>query len=173
LRRQYLQPHEADVEQFFRSLVEKTISSESAEALRTRLTKNRNKLFTFLDYDGVPWNNNNAEHAIKQFAYYRENTIGNLHETGLSDYLVLLSICQICQYKGISFLKFMLSEEKDVDAFSQRKQQRQQLSTIELYPEGFVPQHFMSKYKKKARQEQGVDQTPAPDETQTTSSKPL
>ncbi len=30
-----------------------------------------NKLFTFLDYDGVPWNNNNAEHAIKHFAIFR------------------------------------------------------------------------------------------------------
>jgi len=32
---------------------------------------NRDKLFTFLDYDGVPWNNNNAEHAIKAFARVR------------------------------------------------------------------------------------------------------
>ncbi len=30
-----------------------------------------NKLFTFLDYGGGPWNNNNAEHAIKHFAIFR------------------------------------------------------------------------------------------------------
>ncbi len=29
------------------------------------------KLFVFLDYDGVPWNNNNAENAIKLFASRR------------------------------------------------------------------------------------------------------
>jgi len=162
LRRQYLQQHEVDVKRFFQSLDEKMFSSEVAEALRTRLTRNRNKLFTFLKYDGIPWNNNNAEHAIKQFAYYRENTIGNLKETGLSDYLVLLSICQTCKYKGVSFLKFLLSKEKDVDAFCQKNQPMQQPSTIELYPEGFVPQHFMSKLKKKARQDQGGDMIPIP-----------
>jgi hypothetical protein len=36
------------------------------------LEKNRDKLFTFLEYDGVSWNNNNAEHAIKAFARLRE-----------------------------------------------------------------------------------------------------
>lgn len=98
LRRHYLKQHVADVEQYFRSLAEQPIYSEAAETLRVRLTKYRGKLFTFLDHNGVPWNNNNAEHAIKQFAYYRENTIGTMRETGLSDYLVLLSVCQTCQY---------------------------------------------------------------------------
>lgn len=149
LRRKYLKQHEADVEQFFQLLAEQSISSEAAEALRVRLTKYRNKLFTFLNYDGVPWNNNNAEHAIKQFAYYRENTIGTMRKTGLSDYLVLLSICLTCKYKRVSFLKFLLSKEQDMDMFCQRKQQRRGLSsTIELYPEGFVPPHLISKRQK-------------------------
>ena len=43
-------------------------------ALRDRLLKWQNKLFTFIRHDSVPWNNNNAENAIKQFAYYREDT---------------------------------------------------------------------------------------------------
>jgi hypothetical protein len=60
-------------------------------------------LFTFLNFDEVPWNNNNAEHAIKRFAHYREITDGHLAESGLTDYLVLLSINQTCEYKGISF----------------------------------------------------------------------
>jgi hypothetical protein len=44
-------------------------------------------LFTFLDHDGVPWNNNNAEHAVKAFAYYRRVFDGMMGEDGLSDYL--------------------------------------------------------------------------------------
>ena len=60
-------------------------------------------LFTFIKYDGVPWNNNNAENAIKRFAYYREDTAGTMKEEGLSDYLVLFSIYQTCRYKGVSF----------------------------------------------------------------------
>ncbi len=60
--------------------------------------------------DGVPWNNNCAENAIKRFAYYREDTVGTMTEAGLNDYLVLLSIYQTCRYKGVSFLKFLLSQ---------------------------------------------------------------
>ena len=35
-----------------------------------------------------------------------------LRETGLRDYLVLLSICQTCRYKGVSFLHFLLSRHE-------------------------------------------------------------
>src|SRR5262249_19620820 len=51
------------------------------------LLKYQEKLFTFLHHDGVPWNNNNAEHAVKRFAYYRELTDGVFSETGLNNYL--------------------------------------------------------------------------------------
>jgi len=117
------------------------------------MLKYRDKLFTFLKYDGIPWNNNNAEHAIKQFAYYRENTIGTMKETGLSDYLVLLSICQTCQYKGVSFLQFLLSKERDVDSFCQGKQRKRPHFSIELYPQGFVPPHLAHAHQRKLRQE--------------------
>ena len=36
--------------------------------------------------------------AIRQFAYYREDTTRALTEVGLTDHLVLLSICQTCRY---------------------------------------------------------------------------
>ena len=49
-----------------------------------RFARYRGKLFTFLDHDGVPWNNNNAEHAVKGFAYYREVADGMLTEDGLT-----------------------------------------------------------------------------------------
>jgi len=165
LRRHYLKQHVADVEQYFRSLAEQPIYSEAAETLRVRLIKYRGKLFTFLDHDGVPWNNNNAEHAIKQFAYYRENTIGTMRETGLSDYLVLLSVCQTCQYKGVSFLKFLLSKEQDVDVFCRRKQRRRQRSSVELYPQEFVPPHLVSAHKKKSLREHGATEILASTET--------
>jgi hypothetical protein len=35
------------------------------------LEKNREIRLTFLDYDAVPWNNNNAEHAVKACALLR------------------------------------------------------------------------------------------------------
>jgi hypothetical protein len=102
------------------------------------LVKNQDKLFTFIKHDGVPWNNNNAENAIRRFGYYREDTPGRLVESGLKDYLALLSICHTCHYKGISFLKFLLSKERDIEAFCQRPRRRRRTPIIEVYPKGVI-----------------------------------
>ena len=88
------------------------------------MQKNRNKLFTFLEFDGIPWNNNNAEHAIKAFAQLRRVIEGKTTEKGLREFLILLSICETCKYKSVDFLDFLRSDSKDVDDFliSGRKQ---------------------------------------------------
>jgi uncharacterized protein (TIGR03067 family) len=83
-----------------------------------------------------PWNNNNSENAIRQFAYYREANPGRLRVSGLEDYLVLLSLYQTCRYRGVSFLKFLLSRERDLDAFCQRPRRRRRVPVIEVYPKG-------------------------------------
>jgi predicted RecB family nuclease len=128
--------HQQDVDRYFESLATHTFRSEAAESLRGRLLKYREKLFTFLAHDGVPWNNNLAENAIRQFAYYREDNPGRLGEAGLKDYLVLLSIYQTCRYKEVSFLKFLLSRERDIDAFCHGPRRRRRSSIIEVYPKG-------------------------------------
>ena len=117
LKRYHLAKHQREVDKFLARLAARTFSSEAACAAQERLIKNRDSLFTFLKYDSVPWNNNNAEHAVKRFAYYREVSDGKLSEAGLMDYLVLLSIQQTCKYKGIGFLKFLLSGEIDLGCY--------------------------------------------------------
>jgi predicted RecB family nuclease len=154
LKRCHLKKHDRAVAQFFKSLAEQSLRSEVAEALRQRLLKNRDRLFTFIRHDGVPWNNNNAENAIKRFAYYREDTIGVMKEAGLKDYLVLLSLCHTCRYRGISFLKFLLSRERDIDAFGTRGRARRQRPAIEVYPKGFVP-HQLARLQERATQKPG------------------
>lgn len=57
---------------------------------KQRFEKNRDTLFTFLRYDGVPWNNN-AEHAIKAFARLRDVIAGTSSRKGVDEYLTLLS----------------------------------------------------------------------------------
>jgi hypothetical protein len=118
LRREPLQRHKADVQDFFRRVGEKPYQSEVAEKYRQRFIKYQDKLFTFLDHDGVPWHNNNSEHAIKHFAKYRRVTNGQVTANGLQPYLILLSIYQTCVYKKVNFLRFLLSGEQDVDAFA-------------------------------------------------------
>ena len=86
---------------------EKSDQSEITIYYKKRFEKNRDKLFTFLDHDGVPWNNNNAEHAIKAFAALRKGLGGTSSEKGIGEYLTLLSICETCKYNALStaFLK--------------------------------------------------------------------
>ena len=91
------------------------------ERYRKRFLANRAKLFTFLDCDDVPWNNNNAEHAVKEFAAYRKNTDGFYSEEGIKKHLILLSVYATCKYKNIDLLKFLLSKEKDIDSFHEYK----------------------------------------------------
>ena len=147
LKHWYLRKHRQSVTRFFRSLAAQMYRSETAESLRARLLKYQNRLFTFIEYDGVPWNNNNSENAIRRFAYYRDGTPGLLTEAGLKEYLVLLSLCQTCHYRGVSFLRFLLSREKDIDAFCQRPRRRA-LPNIEVYPKGVVRPDFGGRQRK-------------------------
>jgi hypothetical protein len=137
LKRHHLHKHKAEVGRFFRALEGRVYRSELAEGYQKRLLKYEGKLFTFLGHDGVPWNNNNAEHAVKAFAYYRRVSDGQLKEDGLSDYLVLLSVYQTCKYRGVSFLKFLLSGEDDVATFCLRGREEKGPPGFEVYPEGF------------------------------------
>ncbi len=120
LKARYLKRHKAAVKQFFAAVAPGVSDSEVARKLKKRMTKYRAKLFTFLDYDGVPWNNNNAETAIKHFAKYRRLANGRFTEDGLRDYLKLLSVYETCRYKAVGFLAFLLSKERDIDSFAER-----------------------------------------------------
>src|SRR3989442_9706681 len=120
LTAQHLRKHHAGVWRFHHDLFTREYQSERAVYYKKRFEKNQGKLFTFLDYDGIPWNNNNAEHAIKAFASLRKVIGGVSTEKGIREYLTLLSICETCQYKGVSFLDFLLSGEKDIDVFMKR-----------------------------------------------------
>jgi hypothetical protein len=148
LRKRHLQQHKPEVSRFFRDLEARVYRSEVARSYQARFAKNEGKLFTFLDYDGIPWNNNLAEHAVKAFAYYRRLCDGMIGEQGLSDYLVLLSVQQTCKYRGVSFLMFLLSQEEDVEAYCRRGRKKNPPPTLEVYPEDFFRTHFKKKAPK-------------------------
>jgi hypothetical protein len=114
LRRRHLEKHQKGVETFYRVIGEDQFETEIAAHYQKRLTRQRERLFEFLKHDGIPWNNNNAENAIKPFAKYREMARNLGTRRGLEDYLVLLSIQQTCRYRGISFLEFLKSRQKTI-----------------------------------------------------------
>jgi hypothetical protein len=117
LKKYHLSKHKRDVKKFFDKYLSIKYESEVLTAYQKRLNHNQTTLFTFLDYDGVPWNNNNAEHAIKGFAAFRDQAGAGFTANGLSKFLTLLSIYKTCEYKNIDFLKFLRSREKDIDKF--------------------------------------------------------
>ncbi len=128
LKTRFLKKHLASVRRFYRRISETNLQSETAVKFKERLEKNRDKLFTFLSFDGVPWNNNNAEHAVKPFAALRQIIGGITTEKGLRDYLVLLSLCETCKYMGVDFLNFLRSGEKDIYAFAESRRGRRRRS---------------------------------------------
>jgi hypothetical protein len=117
LRARFLRKHLREVERFYSFLNNKSFESETADRLKRRFNRNRDRLFTFLQYDGVPWNNNNAEHAIKAFARLRDVISGSSTRKGVDEYLTLLSVSETCRYRGVDFLDFLRSGEKDVATF--------------------------------------------------------
>jgi predicted RecB family nuclease len=125
LKKHFLTKHRISVDRFYKHLSGRVDTSEISRKIVERLQKNRERLFTFLEFDGVPWNNNNAEHAIKAFAKLRRVIEGKTTEKGLREFLILLSICETCKYKGVAFLDFVRSGSKSIDDFAnQRTKQR-------------------------------------------------
>jgi len=68
LKTYHLGRHKPKVRQLLDRVRGSSYTSESAKDYQRRLRKYGNRMFTFLDCDGVPWNNNNAENAVKRFA---------------------------------------------------------------------------------------------------------
>ena len=83
LKKLYLQKHKEEVKQCFEKYLSKDFKSEICLVYIKKFKKFKESLFTFLDYDNVPWNNNNAEHAIKAFAAYRKINDGTFTESGI------------------------------------------------------------------------------------------
>lgn len=92
----------------------------------------------------MPWNNNLAENAIKRISDYRKDVGRSVKEVGLTEHLILLSLYQTCRVRDISFLKFLLSRERDLDVFAHGRRRRRRVSPIELYPKGYLPSSILS-----------------------------
>jgi predicted RecB family nuclease len=145
LKKRHLHKHRKEVEAFFNTMWAWELSSQVARSYQARFEKYRSKLFTFLDYDGVPWNNNNAEHAIKCFARHRQFADGRFTEASINDYLVILSVYQSCEYQGINFLDFLRGKgQGEVGGFGSGRRKPSmtdagQAGTEQLIPDPELP----------------------------------
>ena len=92
-------------------------STKPAQRYQKRIRKYGDRLFTFLRHDGVPWNNNIAENAIKLVVSRRRFFGASYSKEGMRDYLRFLSFYQTLRRKGGSLLRFLLSKETDLLTF--------------------------------------------------------
>jgi hypothetical protein len=113
LQKFYLQKHKRSAQQFLSEVTSLECSTEVAGALKKRIDKNKDKLCTFLDHDGIPWNNNNAEHAVRAFTRLRNGMATSTPE-GTTNYCILLSLQQTLRNRGIDFLEFLRSDRTDI-----------------------------------------------------------
>ena len=116
-KKRHLNKHKNDVEKFYEKIINKEYKSESAKKVVKRFKRFKNSLFTFLDFDGISWNNNCAEHSLKFIASYRKRINGSFTDQGIEDYLILFSLYKTCKNRNINMLNFLLSKEKDVDNY--------------------------------------------------------
>ena len=115
LKSRYLRKHKRSVTRFLKAVASANLLSPLANKYKKRFQKSGGKMFTFLDHDGVPWNNNNAEHAIKRFAKYRRDADGRFTERSLQEYLVLATVLETCEFNNLNVLKFLLSKETTLE----------------------------------------------------------
>jgi hypothetical protein len=117
LKVRHLRKFNKDVDRFYaKNITGKEYRSELAETYRKRFDRYQDSLFTFLSQDDIPWNNNMAERAIRQLAVQRKIS-GSFFNRSVGHYLLLLGISQTCRFQEKSFLRFLLSKDKDVDSF--------------------------------------------------------
>ena len=109
------------VERFYREAITgQTYRSELVRTYQKRFQRYRQSMFTFLEHDGIPWNNNMAERGIRHLAVQRKIS-GSFFASVAPHYLLLLGLAQSCRFQGKSLLKFLLSSGKDIDAFKAAK----------------------------------------------------
>jgi len=115
LKARYLHKDKSPAESFLNEICSLNCRSQVADALQKRLERNLDTLFSFLDYDGVPWNNNNAEHAVRGYTRHR-NAMTVSTPKGTHEYAVLLSIQQTIKFRNLSFLDFLRSGNLELGA---------------------------------------------------------
>jgi len=77
------------------------------EKVRLRLFKQRDHLFTFLDYPQVDATNNLAERQLRPAVIARKLSCGNKTSRGARTWEVLASLAATCTQRGESFAKFV------------------------------------------------------------------
>ena len=72
------------------------------------MRRERDMLFTFLEEEGVDWNNNAAERALRSSVVIRKITYGNQSDEGARAHAVLMSIKETCNLRKENFYDYAM-----------------------------------------------------------------
>jgi transposase len=100
--------HRARLDERVRALIESEHGDADARRLCKRLEKYRANLFTFLDRDGVTFDNNHAEREIRPAVIMRKNSYANKSEAGAEVQAALMSIYRTLKLRGHSPTKVVV-----------------------------------------------------------------
>jgi hypothetical protein len=121
LKRRNLRKHKPRVARFYKDTIDnQAYKNDIVCQYQKRFTRYQDSLFRFLDSDGIPWNNNMAERSIRHLAVQRKIS-GTVYKNLIAPFLRLLGIAQSCRFQKKSFLTFLISKQKDVDQFRQKR----------------------------------------------------
>lgn len=100
----------ARLEERVDALVASYTSSKEKNCARLlkRLRRERDMLFTFLEEDGVDWNNNAAERALRSSVVIRKITYGNQSDEGAHAHAVLMSVRETCNLRKENFFDYAM-----------------------------------------------------------------
>ena len=84
----------------------------NAKRLIKRLRRHQGDLLTFLDKEGVPFENNHAERSIRPAVILRKNSYGNRSDHGADCQAVLMSIFQTLKQRGHDPIRTIISALK-------------------------------------------------------------
>lgn len=81
-------------------MIETPWEDAHAQRLVKRLRRHQHDLFTFLDQEGVPFDNNHAERSIRPAVILRKNSYGNRSQRGADCQAVLMSVFRTLKQRG-------------------------------------------------------------------------
>lgn len=96
-----------EVKKDMKALLDKEWTDNDAIRISKELRTRQDMLFTFMEYDGVPWHNNDAERAIRQGVLHRKISGGRRTWTGAEILEVVLSVYETSKKRGQRFMEML------------------------------------------------------------------
>ena len=93
-----------EVQKDMKALLDKEWTDEDAIRISKELRTRQDMLFTFMEYEGVSWHNNDAERAIRQGVLHRKISGGRRTWTGAEIFEVVLSVYETTKKRGQRFM---------------------------------------------------------------------